>query len=98
MYVGLYLPIKVSVGETTNIHYLLNFISKINANILVSWGATVGTTAWAWGERKKRLQERKERDDRIIVLEKQIDPNRTSSNLTTSGTAPKRLVGENPDE
>jgi hypothetical protein len=85
VYVGIYLPIKASSGRTTSIDYFINFVTDIKAHIWLSWAATAGATGWALNERKKRLKEREEKDKQIIELQKQIDPHRTSSDLTPAG-------------
>ncbi len=91
IYFGIYLPIKASAGKTTSIDYLVNFVTDIKAHIWLSWAATAGATTWAVKERKKRLKEREEKDNQIIELQKMIDPNRTSSDLTPAGDEiPKR--------
>jgi len=86
LYVAVYLPIKVSHGEETSITFILNWIADFKLNVTLAWGAAAGCGGWAIAERKKRLREREERDDRIKKLEMQVDPNRSSSNLTTDGT------------
>ena len=83
--VGIYLPIKASAGRRTSIEYLVNFITDIKAHIWLSWAATAGATGWAIKERKKRLKEREEKDKQIIELQTQLDPKRTSSDLTPAG-------------
>ena len=85
LYVAVYLPVVASSGKTTVISYVLNWISDFRINVALAWGTTAACGGWAVLERKKRLRERKERDQRIAELERHIDPNRTSSNLTVAG-------------
>lgn len=84
-YVGVYLPIKASAGQTTTITYVLELLTKTKASVLVSWIATACTTLWGWLERRKRIREREEKDKRLLKLEKIVDPNRSSSNLSPTG-------------
>ena len=91
-YCGIYLPFEASAGQTTTISYVVNFLSKIKADVLISWAATAGTGVWAWKERGKRISEREAKDKRIKRLEEQVDPNRSSSNLSPSGESQQTSV------
>ncbi len=84
-YIAVYLPIKVSHGETTTITYVLQWLAGVKIDVVVAWGAAATVGVLAYRERKKRLRERKERDERIEELEVAIDPDRTSSGLTVDG-------------
>lgn len=86
IYYGVYKTVEVSHGEETSITFILDWIADFKLNIALAWGAAAGCGGWAIAERKKRLREREERDNRIANLELQLDPNRSSSNLTTDGT------------
>ena len=90
VYFGIYMPIEASRGQKTIITFVLKWIGDFNVHVALAWGSTVGCCGWAITERKKRLREREERDDRIKKLEMQLDPNRSSSNLTTDGTDSRR--------
>lgn len=86
VYFGVYCPIEASHGEATAIQFVLSWIADLKLNVALAWGTALACSAWAVRERRKRLRERRERDERIVKLERQIDPNRTSSQLTTEGT------------
>jgi hypothetical protein len=86
VYVGVYLPVSVSHGEVTTINFVLNWLTSLKLDVLVSWGAAAVATGVAVAEKKKRLKERKEKDERIRILEESIDPKRTSSNLLPDGS------------
>lgn len=58
-------------------------------HVWLAWGLAAGCGGWGYAERKKRLGERKERDDRIKKLEQTIDPNRSSSGLNVDGSIKK---------
>ena len=94
LYVGVYMPIEASHGETTTITFILDWIAYFKINVVLAWSAAAGCAGWAIVERKKRLRERKERDDRIKKLEMQIDPNRSSSNLTTDGSQSRKAQND----
>jgi hypothetical protein len=86
IYYGVYQPIAISHGETTTVRFLMDWMAEIKANVVLAWGATAASLLWGKAQRGKRLRERRERDDRIAALEKQIDPNRSSSGLGTDGS------------
>ena len=90
IYYGLYRSIEAAQGKTTTIVYLVEWLSKLKIDVCLAWGLAFGSILWGWVERKKRLKERRERDERITKLECQIDPDRTSSGLTTEGRGPRR--------
>lgn len=84
-FIGVYLPVHDLAGHTT----LADFGVRFLANIRVSEAA-----AWLWaflatgyGLRQRELLHRNidRLGNRIPELEKQIDPNRTSSRLTSRG-------------
>lgn len=76
-YFGIYKPIEISHGETTTISYVVDFLANMKADVMLARGVTTGSLAMAWAERRKRLRERKERDERIRKLETAIDQGRT---------------------
>lgn len=86
-YVGIYLPIQASAGKSTLVSYVVNFATSIKLDVILAWGAAVGCGTWASYEKWKRLRERKEKDERIVELERQIDKGRSSSELNVSGEA-----------
>jgi hypothetical protein len=94
MYVGVALPIKYSAGTTTIISYGLQWAQALKVDVLLAWGTAATCAGWAWSERKKRLRERKERDDRLVKLEQSKDPNRTSSGLTVDGRIARATENE----
>ena len=85
IYYAIYMPIEASHGETTAVHFVVDWCTKLKMNVILAWSAGGAGVLWARSERKKRLRERKEKDDRITKLERQLDPNRTSSDLTPDG-------------
>ncbi len=85
VYAGFYLPVKESAGQQTIITVAQNWVVDANIHVYLAWGAAAGGVAYGWNERRKRLRERKAKDERIIQLERKLDPNRTSSGLTTEG-------------
>lgn len=90
VYFAIYLPIKVTAGKTATIQYLVSWLADFNVHVALAWSTAAACLWWGWRERKKRLQERAERDERIKQLETHLDPNRTSSNLTVDGHAVQR--------
>jgi hypothetical protein len=49
----------------------------------------IGTTMWAWSERKLRKDSIRELSEEITRLKERNDPNRQTSGLTKSGTTQK---------
>ena len=83
-------------GKTTVVDLLASFfISTARGNVVaLSFVFTGFAGAWGLAERKVRQMKVRELSDRIIVLEKMIDPERTSSGLTGYGlTHPKDNQG-----
>jgi hypothetical protein len=88
-YVTFYLPIKVAHGETTTINVAQRWLAQVDASVWVAWGTTGAVMGYAWRVRQKWKQERQQKDARIAELEKQIDPGRTSSEVTQEGDPKK---------
>ena len=91
-----YLPIQAAHGETTSITVAQNWLANVNASVYLAWGASALGGAYGWRERKKRLEERKEKDDRISQLEHALDPTRSSSGLTPGGDISKNKPKDKP--
>ena len=87
VYTGVYLPIKESAGKETIVNVVQKWIFDAQLNVYVAWGLAGAAALYARSERRKRLRERRDRDNRIAELEKRIDPGRTSSGLTVEGEA-----------
>lgn len=85
VYFGIYQPVKLSHGEQTVVRLLYGLTTSFSANVVVAWGGTIASLAFAWTVRRRWLSERKEKDERIKKLEVRLDPGRTSSGLTVSG-------------
>lgn len=91
-YVTFYLPVQASSGEETTITHGIKFLADINAHVYLAWGAAAATTYWGWNERKQKLSERAQKDQRIRELEKKLDPRVTSSNLDVTGDKEQELA------
>ncbi len=89
-YFGVYLPIEASAGKQTSVLYAMKFISDVKLHVWAAWGAGAVGAGYGITERRKRLSERKERDERIKSLEIQIDGKRSSSGLSVNGEIPKK--------
>ena len=91
VYTGIYLPVRDAPGNETILTITQKWAFEANLHVYLAWGAAAGGVGYGISERRKRLRERKERDTRIIELEKRIDPHRTSSGLTTEGERREKL-------
>ena len=85
VYAGVYLPVRDAPGTKTILEITQNWIFNANLHVYVAWGAAAAATAYGLSERRKRISERGEKDERIVKLETQLDPNRTSSGLSIEG-------------
>jgi hypothetical protein len=85
-----YLAIDSLAGKTTLANIVLNLLSNVSFSSSVAWGGTA--VAAIYGYRQKRLRENtvQRLSSRIEELEQGVDPDRTSSQLTSKGrTNPK---------
>ena len=76
---------KVLAGRTTNGHFGVSFLAWIGHGRVAPWSLTGGFGIWAVVERSLRHRITKRLSARNLVLERRIDPNRTSSNLAPDG-------------
>ena len=95
VFFGVYLPIKEAVGKTTVVSYGVDFLAQFRAELVISVSIIGGLYWWGRSWRKKCLDERSEKDSRNKAMEKKIDPDRSSSRLTTDGN---RLPEGDSDE
>lgn len=85
-YFTFYLPVEASHGEKTVIEQSVRFLADISAQVWIAWGVGAAGAAYGYREKQLRHKERAERDKRIRELERQHDPNVTSSGLNSAGT------------
>lgn len=80
-----YLSILSLAGKETSAIFVFQYLTSVkDGNI--SWKiVTALTTFWAFLERKLKKDSIKHFKEHIIELEKKLDPNRSSSNLTKEG-------------
>lgn len=71
-------------GQRTVISILFSFLADIKFVMAVAFGGA--SCGWAVVERMLRRRKTEQLQGRIIELEKRIDPDRTSSELTPQGT------------
>jgi hypothetical protein len=91
LYVGIYLPVQASHGETTALSVVYNLVGNFRVSIVISWAASLTLGIGWWRERKLRIRDRNVKDTRLKELEMHVDPNRTSSGLSPSGTTIRRV-------
>lgn len=80
---------------TANISLLVEFFTNTGGGVVAGTGASAGALgcAYGWYERKLRQKSVDRLHGRIKHLETDIDPNRTSSGLTTRGETNPRDLG-----
>lgn len=81
----LYLMVDSLAGKTTATDIALKAITDLKFDRVVLYLLAGGTTVWAIRERKLRKKNTRHIAAYTKELEKHIDPNRTSSNLTETG-------------
>ena len=81
----LYLMVDSLAGKTTATDIALKAITDLKLDRGVLYLLTGGTTLWAIRERRLRKRNTKHIAAHTKELEKRIDPNRISSNLTETG-------------
>ncbi len=80
-YCTIALPIQYSSGQTTSISYLIEIVGAFDLHIWVSYSAAAAF-GFLWNkERKLRKMAVRREHARVEKLEKEKDPNRTSSYL-----------------
>jgi Flp pilus assembly protein protease CpaA len=87
--------LEVLAGQDTKLSIALSlvFTALVDIKFAAAISLAGGATAWAVLERRLRLQKVDNMQGRIKQLEQMIDPNRSSSGLTTEGrTNPKDRI------
>lgn len=72
-------------GKETNASVAWNFLNDFRVSTALPWLFGAGGVGYGYKERRLRKRTVGNTDGRIKKLEKSIDANRTSSNLTLSG-------------
>lgn len=72
-------------GKETWANIGMQLISDLKVNRWLCYLLAGGTSLWAVGERRTRKRRVAQLSDRVIQLEKRIDPGRSSSMLPTTG-------------
>ncbi|HFD32861.1 MAG TPA: hypothetical protein ENJ28_09180 [Gammaproteobacteria bacterium] len=80
-----YLSIEVLSGKNTLADIGINFLSNIKISVAFSWFVGVGGAVYGLSQRKLRRDTVERLQGRIQMLEKELDPARTSSRLTKRG-------------
>ena len=82
-----WLCVREVAGHETVVNVVVNYFAK--GGNLIPWGLAGGASIWAYGERKLRQIKTTRMSQHLEELEKRLDPNRTSSGLTSSGQTPR---------
>lgn len=79
--------IKAFAGKETFTSFLVTIFGELglNGSITISIALSGFSVVWALGERSLRHRKVRYLQDRIVSLERELDPDRSSSGLTTSG-------------
>ncbi len=88
-----YLGIEALAGKSTLADIGVNFLTDINVSVALAWAAGFGGMVYGIKQRELRKDTIERLVGRIKQLEDEVDPNRTSSNLTKRGdTRPEDRV------
>jgi len=88
-----YLGIEALAGKSTLADIGVNFLTDINISVALAWAAGLGGMVYGIKQRELRKDTIERLVGRIHELEGEVDPNRTSSNLTKRGdTRPEDRV------
>ncbi len=80
-----YLAIDSLSGKNTLADIGVNFLTDIKVSVAIAWGAGVGGMVYGASQRKLRKDTVERLQGRVQELESEIDPSRSSSNLTRRG-------------
>lgn len=84
-YWGIYKPVEASAGQATTIKVIQDWAGSVNAPVWLGW--LLAGVSWAilWCMRREHKNEREDWHGRNAILEKQLDANRTSSDIDQYG-------------
>jgi hypothetical protein len=83
--------LRAFAGKTSAANLLLSIASKVSITVDISVAISVAMTGMYLYEYRRHRKTRERLTARITVLEKRIDPSRSSSGISTEGTT---LIGD----
>jgi hypothetical protein len=90
-YVAIYLPVQAGAGQQTAIDFLIRVTTSLNASEYFAYLVAALCGGLWYRERKLRKDVTERLARRNHDLESQIDPQRSSSELTARGEAPSEI-------
>jgi hypothetical protein len=82
--------VSAYAGKISEANVVVSFLGKMEISEALAWIFGVGGAAYGYRQKKLKGETVERLQSRIAILEKRFDPQRTSSNLTTTGeTNPK---------
>jgi hypothetical protein len=88
LYMGVVLPLKLTAGKQMIVNFVYGAALDLKLHMVVPWAAAaLFGGLWQW-ERHLRKKTVAREHDRVVELEKRLDPGRTSSGLTPMGDDP----------
>lgn len=85
LYVGVYLPVSALAGDVTVATIAIDFLTSFKVNTTVSVTLAGGGVLYGYRERRLRQRTIARLQGHIRRLERKVNPERTSSNLTPQG-------------
>jgi hypothetical protein len=86
----LYLTVAVLAGKSTSANIGIKMLTSLTMTETVGYGLGTAGVVYGLRERKLRRDKTEYLQERITKLERQLDPERSSSRLTTRGTTHPR--------
>lgn len=72
-------------GKETTANVIINFLGNLQLSETVPWLFGIGGVLYGYAERRQKQKVIKRQHSRVKTLEHQIDPKRSSSNITDTG-------------
>jgi hypothetical protein len=83
-YIG-FRAVEVLAGKSTSASFIFNALFSDGNDYGLPWVLSVVFLVWGIAQRRERLRKTEYFQNRIQKLEKMLDPDRTSSGLSTTG-------------
>jgi len=79
VYLAIPLPLSYTAGQETTVTLLFQFIANFKLHMVIPYAVAAGFFGLWLRERRTRKTSVKREHERVVKLEKKIDPGRTSS-------------------
>ncbi|RYH70476.1 MAG: hypothetical protein EON54_01365 [Alcaligenaceae bacterium] len=80
-----HLIIDALAGRATNANIVLSLLANVDFSAILLWGAGAGGVGYGYSQNRLRKRTVSHLHRRIQQYERELDPNRSSSNLSSTG-------------